>query len=144
MSEDTLFLYAMSLDWYAKFVFELGKNREAFRFFEKAYNMCVKLNGRIHEHTVVLLNDLGTICCLEKDYDGALKYLTEAVAVGKQLKEVEDLASIYINLGTVYMKKKMFEEAKRAFTDGRNNAELTNNKAALDEANICLSQLLNA
>lgn len=40
--EDVVTLYAMSLDWYARFLLDKNRLSEAFNYFKKAYNMCLK------------------------------------------------------------------------------------------------------
>ncbi|XP_067001522.2 tetratricopeptide repeat protein 19 homolog, mitochondrial isoform X2 [Anabrus simplex] len=139
--EDTLLLWAMSLDWYARFELDQGHYKEAFSHFKTAYDMSVQVNGPVSEQNVVLLNDLGTVCCLQNDYDGAIKYLTEAVKIGKSLPDMEDFASIYVNLGAVYLKKQMYEEAKHACEAAWKSAKLHNNKEGLGEASICLDEI---
>lgn len=139
--EDTLLLWAMALDWYARFLVDVNRLPEAFEYFKKAYDLCVKINGVNNEETVVLLNDLGTICFVQNDLDNAISYLTQAVSIGNKLPDMEDFGSVLINLGTVYMKKGMMKEAKQVYQDALKNAKKHNNVQVLKEANTCLDEL---
>jgi len=139
--EDTMLLWAMTLDWYARFLVDANRLPEAFEYFKKAYDLCVQMNGVNNEETVVLLNDLGTICFVQNDFDSAISYLTEAVAIGNKLPDMKDLGSVLINLGTVYMKKGMMKEAKQFYQDAWKNAKKHNNAEVLKEASSCLDEL---
>ncbi|KAF6215392.1 hypothetical protein GE061_010144 [Apolygus lucorum] len=139
--EDLLTLWAMSLDWYARFLLDKNRLSEAFSYFKKAYNMCLKVNGEIHEQTVVLLNDLGSVSFLKGDHGAAMDYLTKAVEIGKHLPNMNDFSSVYVNLGNVCLQQKMYEEAKRHCKEGKQNATRHNNPDGIQEANLCLEEL---
>ncbi|XP_075212030.1 tetratricopeptide repeat domain 19 [Lycorma delicatula] len=139
--EDVLTLWAMTLDWYARFLQQKSRFNEALVFYKKAYDMCVKLNGEIHEQNVILLNDIGTITFLKGDKDDALDYMIKAIEIGKHLPNMEDFSSVYVNLGNIYLQKGMFEEAKKSCTEGFQNATRHKNEEGIKEANICLEEI---
>lgn len=141
--EDTLLLWAMTLDWYARFLHEQNRLTEAFNHYKKAYDMCIKINGEIHEQTVILLNDLGTISFLKGDNDAAIMYMTKAVETGKHLPNMEDFSSVYVNLGNIYMQKHLYEEAKKLCKEGWQNATRHKNEEGVKEATVCLEELKN-
>jgi tetratricopeptide repeat protein 19 len=101
----------------------------------------VEINGMNNEEIVVLLNDLGTICFVQNDLDSAISYLTQAVAIGNELPDMEDFGSVLINLGTMYVKKGMMEEAKQIYQDAWKSAKKHNNAQVLREASSCLHEL---
>ncbi|XP_014275256.1 tetratricopeptide repeat protein 19 homolog, mitochondrial [Halyomorpha halys] len=138
---DAVLLWAMSLDWYARFLLSKDRLDDALANFEKAYELSLKLHGEIHEQTVVLLNDLGTICYLKGDHDNALNYLTKAIEIGKHLPNMEDFSSVYVNLGNIYMQQKMFDEAKKYCKEGWQNANRHKNNEGIQEATLCLKEL---
>ncbi|XP_022198074.2 tetratricopeptide repeat protein 19 homolog, mitochondrial isoform X2 [Nilaparvata lugens] len=139
--EDLLTLWAMSLDWYARFLQQQNRLDEALVHYKKAYAMCVKVNGEVHEESVVLLNDIGTISYLKGDKDEALAYMTKAIEVGKHLPNMEDFSSVYVNLGNIYLKKGLYEEAKKFCSEGYKNAKRHHNPEGLKEAEICLEEI---
>lgn len=140
VDEDTLVLWAMSHDWYARFLLHLAHYDEAKNHFLRAYNVCVKVKGWEDPQTAVLLNDLGSVCSLQQKYDEAIQYMQEAIRVGK-LCESEDLASFYVNLGTIYMQKKVFDKADEYCQKGKTIAEDSKNEEAANESLICLNTL---
>ncbi|XP_049830549.1 tetratricopeptide repeat protein 19 homolog, mitochondrial [Schistocerca gregaria] len=139
--EDTLLLLAMTLDWYAQFVFKSGRYKDAQNLMKRAYDLSVSINGETSEQVVVLLNDLGTVSCLQGDLDAALKYLKQATAIGEKFPDMLELGSIYINLGFVYLKKQMFDEAKRACVYAREQGRRLKNKEVEDVAELCLQKI---
>lgn len=139
--QDTLMLWALTMDWYAKFLVDMNRLPEAFEYFKKVYDLCVKINGVDNEEIVAVLNDLGTICFIQNDIDNALSYLTQAVTIGSKLPDMEDFGSVLINLGTVYMKKGMVQEATQVYQEAWRNAKKHNKAEVLKQANSCLDEL---
>ena len=120
---------------------DLDRLQEAFKYFKQAYDLCVEINGVDNEEIVALLNDLGTICFVQNDIDSAISYLSQAVAIGNKLPDMEDFGSVLINLGTAYMKKGMVQEASQVYQDAWRNAKKHNNAEVLKEASSCLHEL---
>ena len=139
--EDTILLYAMTLDFYANLLIDKNHFTEAFDCFKKAYELNVKVNGEVHEETAVLLNDLGTICTVLDDLDSAISYLVKAVDIGEKLPDMKDLGLIQTNLVTVYIKKGMYEEAKIFYNKGWKTAKKHNNKEVLKELTELLDEI---
>ena len=139
--DDTTLLYAMSLDCYAKLLVDANRFKEAFDCFKKAYELNVKVNGEVHEETVVLLNDLGTICIVQDDFDSAISYLMKAVDIGEKLPDMKDFGLVIGNLVALYIKKGMYEEAKK-FCDKRwQNVKKHNNQEVLKELTQFLDEI---
>jgi len=83
-NKDAVLLQGIAFDWYARMLLSQSRYTEALNYLLQAYNICKKINGEKHEQTVVLLNDLGTICSIREEYDEAIKYLSAAVKIGKR------------------------------------------------------------
>ena len=64
----------------------------------------------------------------------------EMLFLGKKLEEF-DLSPIYINLGYSYMKKGLYEEAKKSCNEGHITARVHTNEESLNEANVCLKEI---
>ena len=139
--EDTLILWAMGMDWYARFLIRLGKFDLAKEYFIKAYEMCIKVNGTDHEQTAVLLNDIGSVCSMMKNYEEALDYMNKAISVAEKI-ESEDTATFYVNLGMIQMKRELFNEASNLCKKAAKLAKDAENEAILCEAEDCLEQAL--
>jgi tetratricopeptide repeat protein 19 len=80
--KDAILLQGMTFDWYAQMLMSQSRHTEAFYYFLQAYNICKEINGEEYEQTVVLLNDLGTVCYKQEKYDEAVKYLSAAAKIG--------------------------------------------------------------
>jgi tetratricopeptide repeat protein 19 len=139
--QDTLMLWALAMDWYARFLVDVNRLPEALEYFKKTYDLCVQINGVDNEEVVAVLNDLGTICFVQNDIENALSYLTQAVAIGNKLPDMENFGSVLINLGTVYMKKGMVEEATQVYQEAWTNAKKHKNVEVLKQANSCLDEV---
>ncbi|XP_046736144.1 tetratricopeptide repeat protein 19 homolog, mitochondrial [Diprion similis] len=139
--EDVIILWAMTMDWYARLLLTQSKHDKAFEYFLKAYEVSLKINGEKHEQTAVLLNDLGTISFMKGDNNGAIDYLTKATEIGKDLPEMEELGSIHVNLGNVFMKKGLYDAAKKSCQEGWRLSKSRKNRESLVEANDCLDEI---
>ncbi|CAD6216345.1 GSCOCG00004498001-RA-CDS, partial [Cotesia congregata] len=162
--EDILVLWAMSRDWYARMLLSESRLSEALENYQKAYQLCVKVYGNSHEQTVVLLNDLGTVYCLLGQHDRALGYLNDAIERGSglmnwvsiigtftlliliffisgiKLEDCQELSSVYVNLGNVYIKKSLYNQAKMACFEGLKRAKKNEDEACQEQANSCLDE----
>ncbi|XP_023248347.1 tetratricopeptide repeat protein 19 homolog, mitochondrial-like [Copidosoma floridanum] len=132
---------AMSLDWYAHLLLNMSRYTEAMRHMKSAYELCVRLNGEVHEQSVILLNDLGSISFTKGNLDDAVDYLTKAVVTGEKLAEMDDIASIHVNLGNVYIKKGLLDEAKKSCLKGWKLSKKTKNDESMGEAKLCLEEI---
>lgn len=81
-NKDAMLLLGMAFDWYAQMLLSQSRHTEALNYLLQAYDICKKVNGEEHEQTLVLLNDLGTVYCVRKEYDEAIRYLSAAAKIG--------------------------------------------------------------
>nr|CAG4643981.1 EOG090X06TI [Lepidurus arcticus] len=137
--DDTLLLWALSVDWFARFFLLRNQYNQAFHYFEKAYEMSEKINGPAHGQTLVLLNDLGSVCSLKGEYDKAAQYLQQAI--DKSTPETEDLPSFYVNLGTVQLQQKLFAQAQASCEQGLRLAQQKHASDVEHEAQECLNEI---
>ncbi|MPC41440.1 tetratricopeptide repeat protein 19, mitochondrial-like [Portunus trituberculatus] len=140
VDEDTLLLWAMSMDWYARFLLNLHKFELAKQHFLKAYEMSARVNGWGHSQTAVLLNDIGSVCSLQKNYTEAMDYLEKAIAAAREAKS-SDIGSFYVNLGTVYLQQGLHGEARRCCKEGLTLSRKMKNIDGAEEAEICLAEI---
>nr|CAG4651848.1 EOG090X06TI [Triops cancriformis] len=137
--DDTLLLWALSVDWFARFLMSKNQYDQAFHYFHKAYEMSAKINGPGHEQTLVLLNDMGSVCSLKGDYEKAVHYLQQAI--DQATPDTEDLPSFYVNLGTVRLQQKLIEEARSSCQQGLQLAQRKKAVEAEHEAQACLDEI---
>lgn len=138
--KETLLLWAMCIDWYARHLLDKGKLIEAQTNFERAYIMSEKINGPSHHQTLVLMNDIGSVATLREDYNTALNFLQAAIDRGKTSYS-PDLPSFYCNLGVTYMKKGDNTAAYSSCSQALQIAEKLKHQASIIEAKGCLDEL---
>ncbi|XP_076381750.1 tetratricopeptide repeat domain 19 [Megalopta genalis] len=136
-------LLGLASEWYGSFLYAQSKYVDALVYLSEAYNIAVKILDKEDEQIVVLLNNLGIVNCMIKEYEQAIKYLTEAIEIGKKLPEMLDIGSIYVNLGNVYLEKGLYEEAKKSCKEGKRLAKEQNHKNSVDVAEECLERIKN-
>lgn len=66
------------------------------------------------------------------------RFLLSHSIPGSKLPDMEDLGAVHVNLGGVYLKKGLYDEAKKFCEEGLKIATNRNNQECLDEANECL------
>ena len=76
-------------------------------------------------------NNIATVFCKQGDYEQALRYLNNALALSKKMGLSH--ADLYNNLGFIYMKKGMHKEAMDAYNHA---VRITKSKSAND-AGLC-------
>ena len=140
VDEDTSLLWAMSMDWYARFLLNIREYELAKKHFIKAYEMSERVQGPKHPQTAVLLNDIGSVCSLQKNYSEAISYLERAIDAAKE-SESPDIGSFYVNLGAVYLQQGLLLEAERNCETGLSLARKKKNEEATEEANACLHEI---
>lgn len=61
--------------------------------------------------------------------------------LGENLPDMVDLGSIHVNLGSVLLKKGLYDEAKKSCQRGRKIAENKKDNDSLLEADECLKEV---
>lgn len=164
---DVLQLLGLGSEWYAAMLFSQSRYAEALGYLTRAYDISLKINGEEHEQTVILLNDMGTVNCMVKEYDQAIQYLSKAVEignadrepivslslkgiqrqfiafVGKKLPDMLDLGSIHVNLGNTLILKGLYEEAEKSCNEGMRLAKSSEHDESIVEAEKCLERIKN-
>lgn len=140
LDSDTYLLWAMAMDWYASYLVALSQLKNARVYYEKALDISTQVNGPNHEQTVVLLNDLGSVCSLQGKYDEAVVHLKKAVTVAA-INNNEELPVYYCNLGAIYTYKGELKKAKDCCTKALRLSKYHKNQEAEEQAKKCLSEI---
>lgn len=162
--EDTVLLLALTEEAYARFLLSQNRLKETQDYLESAakhleHGISLGQRGPDEEfRTALLLNDLGSICSLRGDQDAAVKHLDKAIELGekgikmrKEMKTTDEtrrtigdeelIASLRVNLGVVYAKKGLLEQAQKQCQDGWKIAKKLGDQEVLMEANSCLDEV---
>lgn len=137
---NTVVLWAMSIDWFARYLLSRGQFVLAENNFEKALEVSERINGPKGEQTLVLMNDIGTVATLRKDFDKAINVLQEVIDRGQQSP---DLPAFYCNLGATYLRKGDREQAHTACSEALRLSNKMQHKEAAADAKGCLEELLH-
>lgn len=138
--KDTVLLWAMSVDWYARYLLATGKLKEALGNFQKALEVSEKVNGVTHPQTLVLMNDIGTLHSLMKKYDSAIDTFKKAIERSKGT-DTPDIPSFYCNLGATYLQAGNVRKGEEACKIALRLAKNINNTDALVDAEECLAEV---
>ncbi|XP_043592218.1 tetratricopeptide repeat protein 19 homolog, mitochondrial [Bombus pyrosoma] len=138
---DVLQLLGLNLEKYASMLFSQSQYNNALEYFTKAYDISIKINGEENEQTVILLNNLASVCYILQKYDETIKYLSKAAEIGNKLPDMVELGFIHVNLGHAFISKGLYEEAKKNCSKGENLAKARNDNETVVEAKKCLEQI---
>lgn len=136
-TEDDMALWGMSREWYAQFLLDRGRKKEAFNEYQEAFLTSCELYGNTHSQSLVLLNSLGTVSSLMDDHKQAVQYFEKAVRLAKKTDN-DDASAFLVNLGMARIRQGMYNEAVAACTEGWRLGKKQNNSEVIDEANACL------
>lgn len=81
-NENVLQLLGLNLEKYASMLFSQSDYKNALEYFTQAYDISIKINGEENEQTVILLNNLASVCYMLQKYDDTIKYLSKAAELG--------------------------------------------------------------
>ena len=151
-------MWGMSRDWYAQYLLDNGKHKEAFNQFQDAFLISCELFGNTHPQSLVLLNSLGiynflslvdwkimlkilvlgTVCSLMGEDSRAVSYFTKAVNVGKKTAS-ENLSFFMVNLGMAKIKQGLHQEANAVCNEALLIARRNQMPEVVTEAQECIN-----
>jgi tetratricopeptide (TPR) repeat protein len=111
---------------------------EALKIFQK-------FKEEVSEDGMILLNNL-SVCHAELEmFDKAEMYLKQAIEIAKKLSPpVEDVSAFEANLGMLFLKQKLTENALNQCKLAWKTAIMHKNKDSQDAAEKCLDQVKKA
>ncbi|VVD04981.1 unnamed protein product [Leptidea sinapis] len=140
-SNDYKMLIAMAEDWYGRLFVECNKCEQGYKYMLSAYNRMRDFKDMEVAHIVVQLNDLGTVCEKMDNLDDSIKYISEAIELGKTQPDMEDLGIMYVNLGRAYMKKQLLTMARKNCGHALRLGILNKNSELKKEAELCMQEI---
>lgn len=138
--KDTVLLWAMSVDWYARYLLASRKLKEAIDNFKQALDVSEKINGASHPQTLVLLNDIGSVHSLMKEYESAIDIFKKAIERSSNA-DSPDIPAFYCNLGATYLQAGNVTDGEKACKTALKLAKHLNNVEALADAEECLAEI---
>lgn len=142
--DEVIELWVLSLTSKAHFFLNRGNFEKAYKYFKKAHEACVHIQGELNEQAVTLLQQLGAVCFQKGDLESAVEYLKKATELGKHLPGMIELSNVYVTLGNIYLRQGFFKDAEGLCNQGYKNALRHNYEDGVKEANACLEELKRA
>lgn len=137
--KDTVLLWAMSLDWFARYLLACGMLKEAKENFQRALEVSEKVNGVSHPQSLVLLNDIGSVHSLLKEHDLAIANFKRAIQMSDS--DSTDVPAFYCNLGATYLQTGNKSKGEAACRTALTLARKLKNTDAESDALDCLLEL---
>ncbi|XP_064633051.1 tetratricopeptide repeat protein 19, mitochondrial-like [Lineus longissimus] len=140
---DTLALYGLSLDNYARFLISRKEFAEAEKCLKQALVVSEQLSlmgEEAEQITLVILNNLATLFLHRNDYDNAQKNMERAVSLAEKAK-LPELAAYYCNLGSIYVYKSRFDEAAKLCQMSKSLAAKRKDSETVSMADLCLQEI---
>lgn len=134
---NSLALWGMCLDYYAKHLSSIGRFESAIANYKSALAICQQINGNYHPQTLVLLNDTAATLIHLNDFESALAYLKKAID-GAVRTQSQDLATFYYNIGSLYLQQYNHELARISCRESLNFSLQLKDKILEQKARECL------
>lgn len=144
MNDESLYeLWGLVKNFLGQAFIALNQHEKAREALLDAQKIFVKFKEEVTEDGMVLLNNL-SVCHAElKDFAKAEQCLKRAMEIGKELK-LEDISPYQINMGMLYFKQKLNQQAKAACKAAWLLSVKHNNQDAKAGAEKCLEQVEKA
>lgn len=139
LETNTASLLGMTLSSYGRFLLYNKRYQEALPMFEKARLYAENTLGKESNQYIVVLNDLATLYIVTKNLVEAEKILSDGIKISDSAKLGEG-ATLYCNLGAVYLRKGQTMEAMGACKTGLELAQVYDHKTAYRMAEACLQK----
>lgn len=135
-------LLALTEDWYGRLFIECQQYEQGIKLMVSALDKMKEVSDVEKEHIVFQLNDIGAVYDELDKPDESISYFKEAILLGKSSK-LDEMGTTYVNLGRVYIKKKMMEEARKSCGYAWKLGVLAKDNDVKNEAALCLKQIKN-
>lgn len=144
MNDENMYeLWGLVKNFLGQAYISLHENEKAKQALLDAQKIFIKFKEEASEDGMILLNNL-SVCHAElKEYKAAEMYLKKAIEIGKELK-LPDISAYQVNLGMLYIKQKLIEQAQVACRGAWQLAKKCENEEAVKGAEYCLDQVKKA
>lgn len=133
-------LIALTEDWYGRLLVDYENSNKGLDLMISSLSRMEKLDVE-KEHIVIQMNDIATVCDRLEKYDEGISYLLQAIEIGKQLPDMNELGAVYVNLGRLYMKKMLLDKARKSCGTGWKLGVTAKNDDIKHEAELCFKEI---
>lgn len=142
-SDDNKKLLALTEDWYGRLFIDCNRYEDGLKLMIQSLNRVREIPDVEKEHLVTQLNDIGTVCDRLGKTEESIEYFKEAIEMAKHL-DMEDLGTMYVNLGRAYMKKNLLDTARKYCGHAWKLGLTSKNKEIREEAELCFKEIKNS
>lgn len=139
--EELLGLYGLVKSWFAQLLMDKKLYKSARENLEEAYNIYTKLHEDITIDGLMMLNNLSVACTEMDDIVGAIDYLKKAIEMSKDIKSMTEIGIFHANLGMLYFKQLLINEATEACKLGFRLGHSMKNQDAIEQSKYCLNKI---
>lgn len=139
-SDNTKQLLAMAEDWYGRLFLDVDRCEDGLKLMKNSLDRMMEVPDIEKEHLVIQLNDIGTVCERLDRLDESISYFNQAIELANPL-EMEELGTMYVNLGRVYMKTKLLDAARKSCGHAWKLGVMAKNQEVKKEAEMCIKQI---
>lgn len=140
-SEDLQEIKAITYDWYGQLLVEQQKFAEAKKCFQEAFEIFKSKYGDTYSELIPLLNNLSVAALGLDDTQSASKSLKMALELIKKIPEATNEGLLQANLGLVYLRDGLTEQAKSTCTYAYKLGKKMQDDDSVEQANYCLNEI---
>uniref|UniRef100_A0A336LP89 CSON009544 protein n=1 Tax=Culicoides sonorensis TaxID=179676 RepID=A0A336LP89_CULSO len=140
-ADDLWELYGLTKNWYGQLLMDKNLYKLARENFEEAYKIYTKLHGEKTLEGVMILNNLSVACSEMDDVAGAIENLKKVLELAKEIPKLTEIGIFHANLGLLYLKQSLLNEATEACKLGYRLGHQMENKDAMKQASYCLDRI---
>lgn len=142
--KNELALLGWGYDWLAKHYIGENNMEEATKVLKKAVQISSVVLGRIHDQTLILMNDVGTTLAMSDSPEEGCDYIKKAVEGAKEAGS-QELASFYANLGLIHLQLMKIDQAiyycEQSTKLASSNRQHYNFKDVIATSRYCLDEI---
>lgn len=125
---------------YAAYLLNREKYTETLKQYKEGLHVALEIYGEENYQALILMNDVGTVFSLIKEYDKAVQYIDRAIAVGTKISS-PDIPAFYCNKATIEMRRGNLDAAYTMCQNAIETAKQINDKNTLEEAKTTLKDI---
>ncbi|XP_017022552.1 tetratricopeptide repeat protein 19 homolog, mitochondrial isoform X1 [Drosophila kikkawai] len=134
-------LYGLTKNWFGQLLMKQGKYMEARKLFQEAYDALVDVYGAVNEASITILNNISVAYVNVEKYTEAREILLQAIELAKELKDVAQEGILQANLGLVYLREGLTQQADSACRLAWKMGKKHKNPDAIEQAEYCLDEI---
>ncbi|SPP86213.1 tetratricopeptide repeat protein 19 homolog, mitochondrial isoform X1 [Drosophila guanche] len=139
--KDVQELYGLTKNWFGQLLMKQGKYTEAKNLFKEAFDTLCEVYGAVNDASVTILNNISVAYVNLENYAEAKATLQQAMALAKELNDVSQEGVLMANLGLVYLREGLMEQAEKSCKLAWKMGQQHKNPDAIEQAEYCLNEI---